>query len=86
VGDKVLVLIPTAESKFLATWHGSYEVIEMLEPVNYRARQPGRRKPTYLPHEPIEAVAQEDSLGRVMVKTQDANITSGGSIRTRPGK
>ena len=33
MGDKVLVLIPTAESKFLATWHGLYKVIEMLEPV-----------------------------------------------------
>jgi hypothetical protein len=30
VGNRVLVLISTAESKLLATWHGPYEVIEKL--------------------------------------------------------
>lgn len=46
----MLVLIPTAESKFLATWHGPYEVVEKLGPVNYRVRQPGRRKPQQIYH------------------------------------
>jgi hypothetical protein len=50
VGDRVLVLIPMAESKFLATWHVPYEVIEKLGPVNYRIRQPGRRKPQQIYH------------------------------------
>ena len=27
VGDRVLVLIPTAKRKFLATWHRPYEVV-----------------------------------------------------------
>jgi hypothetical protein len=45
VGDRVFVLIPTAESKILATRDGPYKVIENLGPVNYRVRQPGRRKP-----------------------------------------
>lgn len=27
-GEVVLVLIPTTESKFLATWHGPYDIVE----------------------------------------------------------
>jgi transposase InsO family protein len=27
-GEKVLVLIPTRESTFLATWHGPYDIVE----------------------------------------------------------
>ncbi|KAJ8341888.1 hypothetical protein SKAU_G00341790 [Synaphobranchus kaupii] len=36
-GDKVLVLVPTQECKFLAKWHGPYEVVEKITPVNYKA-------------------------------------------------
>jgi hypothetical protein len=75
VGDRVLALIPMAESKFLATWHRPYEVIEKLGPVNYRVWQPGRWKPQQIYHVNL---AREDSLGRVRVGTQDANGTSGG--------
>ena len=49
-GDLVLVLVPTAECKFLAKWQGPYEVVERVGEVNYRVRQPGRRKPTQLYH------------------------------------
>ncbi|XP_061119601.1 uncharacterized protein LOC133142388 [Conger conger] len=42
-GDKVMILVPTSECKFLARWHGPYEVVERTGPVNYRVRQPGRR-------------------------------------------
>ncbi|KAJ8369139.1 hypothetical protein SKAU_G00091670 [Synaphobranchus kaupii] len=45
-GDKVLVLVPTSECKFLAKWNGPYEVIEKVGTVNYRVRQPRRRPPT----------------------------------------
>lgn len=41
-GDKVMVLIPTTEFKFLAKWHGSYEIMEKVAAVNYRVRQLGR--------------------------------------------
>lgn len=34
-GDKVMVLIPTNECKFLAKWQGPYEGIEWVGPVNY---------------------------------------------------
>jgi hypothetical protein len=43
-GDQVLVLVPTAECKFLAKWQGPYDVIDRVGDVNYRVRQPWRRK------------------------------------------
>ena len=49
-GDKVLVLVPTTECKFLARWNGPYEVLEKVGEVNYRVRQPGRRSPTQIYH------------------------------------
>ena len=49
-GDRVLVLVPTSECKFLAKWNGPYEVMEQMGPVNYRVRQPGRRHPTKVYH------------------------------------
>ena len=49
-GELVLVLVPTAECKFLAKWQGPYEVVERVGEVNYRVRQLGRRKPTQLYH------------------------------------
>ena len=49
-GDQVLALIPTSECKFLAKWQGPYEIIDRVGEVNYRVRQPGRRKTTQLYH------------------------------------
>ncbi|XP_077948925.1 uncharacterized protein LOC144382966 isoform X6 [Gasterosteus aculeatus] len=49
-GDKVLVLVPTVECKFLATWQGPYEVIERVGEVNYKVRQPGKRKREQIYH------------------------------------
>ena len=49
-GDRVLVLVPTVESKFLAKWQGPYEVLEKMGVVNYKISQPGRRKPEQLYH------------------------------------
>ena len=49
-GELVLVLIPTAECKFLVKWQGPYEVVDRVGEVNYRVWQPGRRKPTQLYH------------------------------------
>jgi hypothetical protein len=49
-GEKVLVLIPTTESKFLATWHRPYDIMEQVGDINYKVRQPGRRKPLQLYH------------------------------------
>ena len=50
VGEKVLVLVPTSECKFLAKWKGPYEIVEKVGAVNYKVRQPGRRKGTQLYH------------------------------------
>ena len=49
-GDKVMVLIPTNDCKFLAKWQGPYEILERVGPVNYRVRQTGRRKAQQLYH------------------------------------
>ncbi len=49
-GDYVMVLVPTAACKFLATWQGPYTVTEKVGPVTYRVRQPGRRKEDQLYH------------------------------------
>ncbi|KAF1388735.1 hypothetical protein PFLUV_G00065720 [Perca fluviatilis] len=49
-GDKVLVLSPTSECKFLARWNGPYEVLEKIGDVNYKVRQPGRRHLTKIYH------------------------------------
>ncbi len=39
-GDRVMVLVPTAACKFLATWKGPYMVVEKIGPVTYRVHQP----------------------------------------------
>uniref|UniRef100_A0A803JM67 Gypsy retrotransposon integrase-like protein 1 n=1 Tax=Xenopus tropicalis TaxID=8364 RepID=A0A803JM67_XENTR len=49
-GDRVLVLIPTVESKFLAKWQGPFEILEKIGEVNYKVRQPGKRKPEQVYH------------------------------------
>ncbi|KAG5261141.1 hypothetical protein AALO_G00300500 [Alosa alosa] len=49
-GDRVLVLVPTVECKFLATWQGPYEVIERVGEVNYKVRQLDKRKPEQIYH------------------------------------
>ncbi len=41
-GERVMVLVPTAACKFLATWQGLYTVLERIGPVTYRVRQPGK--------------------------------------------
>ncbi|KAM9464160.1 uncharacterized protein ACWYII_009472 [Salvelinus alpinus] len=44
MGEKVLVLMPTAEHRLLAQWRGPYEVTERVSSVNYLIKQPDRRK------------------------------------------
>ncbi|KAL0186186.1 hypothetical protein M9458_017856, partial [Cirrhinus mrigala] len=48
--DRVMVLVPNAACKFLATWQGPYTVLEKVGPVTYRFRQPGRRQAEQLYH------------------------------------
>nr|XP_021325913.1 uncharacterized protein LOC110438340 [Danio rerio] len=49
-GDRVMVLIPNAACKFLATWQGPYTVLEKIGPVTYRVQQQGKRKADQLYH------------------------------------
>ena len=43
-GDKALVLLPTAESKLLMQWKGSYKVVDRVGPTDYRIRIGGVEK------------------------------------------
>ncbi|KAL0149743.1 hypothetical protein M9458_054933 [Cirrhinus mrigala] len=49
-GDRVMVLVPNATCKFLATLQGPYTVLEKIGPVTYRLRQPGWRRADQLYH------------------------------------
>ena len=44
VGDKCLVLLPTASNKLLAQWKGPYEVLEKVNDLNYRLMVDGQPK------------------------------------------
>ncbi|XP_014912289.1 uncharacterized protein LOC106962397 [Poecilia latipinna] len=45
-GQKVLVLQPTDNSKFLAQWQGPYEVVQKLGPTTYKICTPDQRRST----------------------------------------
>ncbi|XP_075779191.1 uncharacterized protein LOC142827431 [Pelodiscus sinensis] len=49
-GDRVLLLLPTQESKLLAAWQGPYEVVRKVGDVNYEVRLTGRRRATQIYH------------------------------------
>ncbi|XP_077112989.1 uncharacterized protein LOC143768184 [Ranitomeya variabilis] len=49
-GDRVLVLVPTVDSKFLARWQEPYEIMEKVGLVDYKVHQPGRKKPEQVYH------------------------------------
>lgn len=87
VGDRVAVLIPTVESKFLARWQGPFEVVEKVGEVNYKIHQPGKRKPYQIYHvnllkpwterEPVTSLASARLEPRVGVESvQVANTLS----------
>lgn len=47
-GQKVLVMLPTEESKLLAKWKGPYEVIRKISFTTYAISTPGRSRPRVL--------------------------------------
>ncbi|MGH0149802.1 UNVERIFIED_CONTAM: hypothetical protein FKN15_016115 [Acipenser sinensis] len=49
-GDKVMLLLPSSESKLCAKWQGPYEVIRAIGKVNYEIRQPDRRNEREIYH------------------------------------
>ena len=44
VGDKVLIMLPTDSNKLLMSWQGPYEVVEVLNPYDYRVKVRNRLK------------------------------------------
>ncbi|KAL2103054.1 hypothetical protein ACEWY4_002222 [Coilia grayii] len=49
-GQKVMLLLPSAESSLLAKWQGPFEVLRKMGPVTYQISMPGRRKPQQVFH------------------------------------
>nr|XP_006012602.1 PREDICTED: uncharacterized protein LOC102366250 [Latimeria chalumnae] len=49
-GDRVMILLSTPGSKLFAKWQGPFEVIEAVDPVNYKIKQPGRRRTEQIYH------------------------------------
>jgi len=43
-GDKVLVLLPSSENKLIMKWKGPFEVIDRIEPADYRIQLPNRSR------------------------------------------
>ncbi|KAJ8346383.1 hypothetical protein SKAU_G00277840 [Synaphobranchus kaupii] len=76
-GDKVLVLVPTQECKFLAKWHGPYEVVEKITPVNYKVQELkeliSRNRDVF-----------SDQPGRTNVIAHDIITEPGKKVRLRP--
>ncbi|KAJ8351611.1 hypothetical protein SKAU_G00230870 [Synaphobranchus kaupii] len=64
-GDKVLVLVPTLECKFLAKWNGPYEVIEKVGTVTTGYDSPDDDPPlrSGAAHGNADALSRRDALG-----------------------
>ncbi|CAM4553254.1 unnamed protein product, partial [Caretta caretta] len=50
LGERVMVLVLTAESKLLTSWHGPYEMVEAIGEVDYKVRQPDHQRPEQIYH------------------------------------
>ncbi|XP_026005285.1 uncharacterized protein LOC113010452 [Astatotilapia calliptera] len=49
-GQKVLLLLPSSNSKLLAKWQGPYIVLRRMGPVTYEIHHPGKKKPKQTYH------------------------------------
>ncbi|XP_072772650.1 uncharacterized protein [Nerophis lumbriciformis] len=86
VGEKVLVLVPSSECKFLARWQGPYEVIERMGPVNYKTTPPVPIGEDLSPSQKQEVKEllgrNQDRLSELPGRTQAIKH----DIETKPGK
>ncbi|KAJ8351918.1 hypothetical protein SKAU_G00233940 [Synaphobranchus kaupii] len=90
-GDKVLVLVPTSECKFLAKWNGPYEVIEKVGTVNYRVAV--KTEPVQVPMGEQLTPSQRQDLQDLVNRNRDVFSAEAGHtdliqhrIVTEPGK
>lgn len=82
-GDKVLVLLPSATSKFLATWQGPCTIVEKIGPVNYRIRQSGcRREKQNIPHSSAQEVDSATWSSCWLHPTRGTSLTSWRTVDT----
>ncbi|KAK7913399.1 hypothetical protein WMY93_013610 [Mugilogobius chulae] len=49
-GDKVLVMLPTSDSKLLAKWQGPFDITRKMGPTTYEVSLPGRQRSKRILH------------------------------------
>ncbi len=82
-GEKVMVLVPTHECKFLANWHGLYEVVERVGPVNYKIRQLGCRRIYQIYH--VNLLKKWYEPERCLISTLLSQVLSHGPVEVEMG-
>lgn len=92
-GDRVMVLVPTPESKLFTHWQGPYEIIEAVGTVNYKVRQPDKRKKEQIYHinllKPwvdrevlmIEGETKDHNMGWSQEKNKTSRINIGPELK-----
>ncbi|CAJ0968719.1 unnamed protein product [Ranitomeya imitator] len=73
-GDRVLVLVPTAESKFLVKLQGPY--VEKVGDVNYKIQQLGKRKPYQVIHVNLIKPWQDREPGKAPCLLAKSNVSA----------
>lgn len=77
-GQKVLLLLPTSESKLIAKWHGPYEVTKQVGKVTYELYMPDRQKKHQVFHVNLLKefnVRQEPAQQLFVRSVQDEEVT-----------
>lgn len=83
-GDQVLVLLPNASCKFLASWQGPYTVTERVGPVMYLLRQPGSRRAEQIYHVNLLKRWVEPSQPTVLLANDDIPVVDLGEHLSEP--
>lgn len=82
-GDKVLLLLPTSETKLLAKWQGPYVVNRRVGKVDYEVRTPDKQRELKIFHVNLlkawKERAQEVSLGEELGPSAIEAMGAGGS-------
>lgn len=64
VGDEVLLLLPTSESKLLAKWRGPYSILRRVGPVDYEIATPDMNRVKSLPcQSPLKKMEDSGGIG-----------------------
>ncbi|XP_061110533.1 uncharacterized protein LOC133136803 [Conger conger] len=70
-GQKVLLLLPSSNSKLLAKWQGPYIITRKMGPVTYEVHQPEKKKPVQTYHVNLLKEWKERPIQALMVREVD---------------